>query len=293
MNVTVFGGAGFLGSHVCDKLSDAGHAVTVADLRPSPWLRSGQRMMAGNVLDSAFVREACLNADQVFNFAGIADLSDADAAPVETARVNVMGNIHILEACRDLHVSRYVFASSLYVYGQHGGFYRCSKQSCELFIEEYHRKYGLHYTILRYGSLYGPRADLRNGIFKFVSEAMKTGCITYYGAPQALREYIHVEDAALSTVEVLKPEFANENLVLTGAQPMRVSDLFTMIGEILGRELEVHYEERPDNAHYLVTPYSFMPKTGRKMFPSLATDLGQGLLRVMAEVHEKSMDQRG
>lgn len=286
MNITVFGGAGFLGSHVCDKLSEAGHSVSIADLRKSPWLRDGQRMLTGNVLDASFVCAACQGADQVFNFAGIADLNDADAAPVETANVNVMGNIHILEACRKMHISRYIFASSLYVYGKHGGFYRCSKQSCELFIEEYHRKYGINYTILRYGSLYGPRSDLRNGIFKFVSEAMNIGCITYYGSPQALREYIHVEDAALSTLDVIKSEFANENLVITGAQPMRVADLFVMIGEILGKKLEIHYEERPDNAHYLVTPYSFMPKKGRKMFPTLATDLGQGILRVMAEVYE-------
>ena len=102
----------------------------------------------------------------------------------------------ILEACRQAGVQRYVFASSLYVYGKSGGFYRCSKQACELYIENYQAMHNLPYTILRYGSLYGPRSDRRNAINRFVYEALSTGGITYYGAPTALREYVHVEDAS-------------------------------------------------------------------------------------------------
>ncbi len=122
MNITVFGGAGFLGSHVCDKLTDAGHQVTVADLAPSPWLKEGQTMRQGNLLDEAFVAEAVAGADVVFNYAGIADIGEANRRPVDTARVNVLGNVILLEACRAAGIRRYVFASSLYVYGVSGRF---------------------------------------------------------------------------------------------------------------------------------------------------------------------------
>ena len=285
MNIVLFGGSGFLGSHVCDALSDAGHAVTLVDLRPSPWLRPDQRMATGDLLDEKLVDEVVSGADAVFNFAGIADIGEANSRPVDTARVNVLGNVIALEACRKAGVKRYVFASSLYVYGKSGGFYRCSKQSCELYIENYHAMHGLEYTILRYGSLYGPRADRRNAIHRFVAEALETGTITYYGSPEALREYIHVEDAALSTVEILRPEYANQNIVLTGNEPMRVGDLFRMIGEMLGRDLEIKFQNDPGSGHYQITPYAFMPKVGRKMTPHLSIDLGQGVLRVMEEVH--------
>ncbi|EGY25573.1 NAD dependent epimerase/dehydratase family protein [Desulfovibrio sp. A2] len=287
MKITFFGGAGFLGSHVCDKLSDAGHEVTIVDLRPSPYLRNDQRMVVGNILDEAAVDAAIAGADAVFNFAGIADIGEANRKPVDTARINVLGNVILLEACRKAKVSRYVFASSLYVYGKSGGFYRCSKQACELYIENYQAMHGLDYTILRYGSLYGPRADRRNAINRFVAEALETGAITYYGSATALREYIHVEDAALCTVEVLKPEYANENIVLTGNQPMRVGDLFKMIGEMLGKDLNIVYQHDPNSGHYQVTPYAFMPKVGKKLVPNLTTDLGQGVLRVMEEVHRE------
>ena len=147
--------------------------------------------------------------------------------------------------------------------------------------------YGLPYTILRYGSLYGPRADMRNAIHRFVHEALTTGGITYYGTPTALREYVHVEDASTATLQVLGPEFANRNIIISGNQPMRVADLFRMIGEMLGRELEVRYQNDPDSGHYQVTPYAFMPRMGRKLVPPLTVDLGQGILRVMEEEHRR------
>ena len=192
MKITVFGGSGFLGSHICDKLSEAGHDVTIVDVHPSPWLRPDQRMLTGSILDEALVEQAVSGADVVFNYAGIADIGEANRRPVDTARLNVLGNVMALEACRKAGVQRYVFASSLYVYGKSGGFYRCSKQACEIYIENYQAMHGLPYTILRYGSLYGPRADARNAIHRFVQEALTTGRITYYGAPTALREYVHV-----------------------------------------------------------------------------------------------------
>lgn len=285
MKITVFGGSGFLGSHISDKLSEAGHSVTIMDRNPSPWLRADQKMIVGDILDESAVREAVVGADAVFNYAGIADIGEANARPLDTARINVMGNLSILEACRQEKVGRYVFASSLYVYGKSGGFYRCSKQACEIYIENYQTTYNLPYTILRYGSLYGPRADRRNAIQRFVYEALSKGEITYYGAPTALREYVHVDDASTATLKILEPEYENQNIIISGNQPMRVGDLFRMIGEMLGKELKINYLHDPDSGHYQITPYSFMPKIGRKLTPALTVDLGQGILRVMEDEH--------
>ena len=285
MKITVFGGSGFLGSHICDKLSEAGHEVTIVDLNPSPWLKDNQKMIVGSILDEAVLDKAVEGADIVCNYAGIADIGEANSRPVDTARLNVVGTVMALEACRKYGIKRYIFASSLYVYGKSGGFYRCSKQACEIYIENYQAMHNLPYTILRYGSLYGPRADNRNAIHRFVHEAMTSGTITYYGAPTALREYVHVDDAATATLEVLDESFANQNIIVTGNQPMRVGDLFKMIGEMLGKDIEIRYQNDPNSGHYQITPYSFMPKVGRKLVPPLTVDLGQGILRVMEAEH--------
>ena len=116
---------------------------------------------------------------------------------------------------------------------------------------------------------------------------ISTGGITYYGAPTALREYVHVDDASAATLAVLAPEFENQNIIISGNQPMRVSDLFKMIGEMLGKELVINYQNDPNSGHYQVTPYAFMPKVGRKLVPPLTVDLGQGVLRVMEEEHKE------
>ncbi len=293
MNVTVFGGAGFLGSHVCDKLSEAGHAVTIFDIRHSQYLRPDQTMLTGDILDEEAVNSAVRGADAVFNFAGIADIGEANQRPIDTARYNFLGNTLVLEACRTHAVRRFLFASSVYVYSEAGGFYRCSKQACELYIEQYHRNYGLEYTILRYGSLYGPRADERNAIYRFVREALTTGRITYYGAPEALREYIHVEDAALTSVDLLNPQYANQHIVLSGHQSIQVGNVLRMIAEMLGRDIAFDFQRDGDSNHYMVTPYNFSPRTGKKITPVLHTDLGQGVLRIIEDIyHELHPDMR-
>lgn len=287
MKITVFGGAGFLGSHVCDKLSDAGHEVVIYDIVLSPWLRPDQSMVVGDILDEKAVLKAVEGAGAVFNFAGIADIGEANGRPVDTVKYNILGNTIVLEACRLQSVGRYVFASSVYVYSKSGGFYRCSKQACEQYIENYQETYGLEYTILRYGSLYGPRADCRNAIYRFVREALETGSITYYGTPDALREYIHVEDAALSSVEILKPEYANQNIVLTGNQPMTVGNVFNMIAEMLDKNIKFIFKNDLSNTHYMITPYSFSPRLGKKMIPPVQFDLGQGVLRIIEDIHRE------
>jgi UDP-glucose 4-epimerase len=287
MQVTVFGGSGFLGSHICDKLSDAGHRVTIFDLSPSPWARPDQIPVTGDILDEKAVEQAVAGAEAVYNFAGIADIGEADSRPLDTVRCNILGNAVILEACRKAGTRRFVFASSLYVYSQEGGFYRCSKKACEAYIENYQAQYGLEYTILRYGSLYGPRADRRNAIYRFVREALETKRISYYGLPTALREYIHVEDAARCSVEILGPEYANAHLILTGSQPMRVGDLLKMIAQMAGGGISFDFQGDGRRGHYEITPYSFNPRVGRKMIPRLSTDLGQGLLLVMEEIYRE------
>ena len=287
MKITVFGGAGFLGSHVSDKLSDAGHEVTIFDIHHSPWLRADQKMVIGDILDQEKVDASIADADVVYNFAGIADIGEANMDLVRTTRLNVLGNSFVLDACVRHKIKRFVYASTLYVYSKDGGFYRCSKQACELFIEHCQATYGLDYTILRYGSLYGPRSDNRNAIYRFVREALETKKINYYGHPTALREYVHVEDAALTSVEILGPEFANQNIIITGNQPMRVNDVLKMISEMLGGDIEFKYLREGQTGHYEVTPYSFSPKIGKKIIPRLNTDLGQGILKVIEDVHQE------
>lgn len=285
LTAVVFGGSGFLGSHVADALSEAGHRVRIFDLRPSNYLKPTQEMIVGDILDPPAVADAVRGADVVYNFAGIADIDEAANKPVDTVRLNVLGNVIILDAARDAAVKRFVYASSVYIYSDAGGFYRCSKAASELYIEEYQERYGMDYTICRYGTLYGTRADQRNSVHKFVRQAMTEGRITYPGTGTELREYINVLDAAQASVEILADEFRNEHVIFTGHFPMRVDELLTMIGEMLKKDVVIDYVMPTDpGSHYSITPYTFTPKVGRKYVKHYYTDMGQGLLLCMQEV---------
>lgn len=284
--VCVFGGSGFLGSHVSDQLSQAGFAVTVFDCVASPWLKPEQKMVVADILDEDAVNSAVAGCEAVYNFAAIADLDEALDRSLETVRVNILGNAVVLEACRLHSVKRYVYASTVYVHSREGGFYRCSKHAAEQFVEEYQRRYGLDFTILRYGSLYGPRSDQHNGLWRIVRKALETGRITYQGSPEAMREYIHVQDAARASVVALDDEFRNQHVVLTGQEPMRVMDLLKMLAEILGISQAVEFVETDHAGHYVRTPYAYQTRLGRKYVPPLHVDLGQGLLELIGELNK-------
>ena len=283
----VMGGSGFLGSHVADKLSDAGYRVKIFDRLPSNWIRDDQEMIIGDLLNQSEVNDAVQGVDVVYNFAALADLNEGLNNPLDTVRINVLGNAHVMEACRRFKVKRFVYASTVYVYSREGGFYRCSKQASEAYVEQYQRAYGLDFTILRYGSLYGPRADEANGMLRIVKAALETGKLKYQGNPDATREYIHVEDAARASVAALGKDFKNQSVVLTGQEPMKVLDLLKMLGEILGLPEEaVEFTDGDYAGHYVRTPYAYQPNLGMKYTPSIHVDLGQGILQVIEELNE-------
>jgi UDP-glucose 4-epimerase len=286
MRIVVFGGSGFLGSHVADALTEAGHDVVIFDIRKSPYLLPGQTMIVGDILNLDSVESAVKDCDVIYNFAGIADIDECVCRPVDTVKYNILGNIVVLDAARKASVKRFVFASSVYVYSEAGSIYRTSKQSCESFVENYRNIYGVPYTILRYGSLYGERGDERNSIYRLIKEALLHERIVYHGTGDEVREYIHVKDAAKLSVQALEPEFENQHVILTGNASMRYRDLLEMISEMLGNKIEIIYKDRKNAAHYKITPYSFNPRLGRKLVNNPHIDMGQGLLSCMAEIYE-------
>jgi UDP-glucose 4-epimerase len=288
MKVLITGGSGFLGSHVADAVSDAGHEAVVFDLKPSPWLRPDQTMALGSVLDPHAIRQAMEGCGAVYHLAAIADINDAINRPRETVEVNILGTLNMLEAARELGVNRFVFASSIYVYSNQGSFYRTSKQACEHLIHDYNERFGLDFTVLRFGSLYGPRADASNGVHRLLSQALKQQRIDYFGTGEEVREYIHVLDAAAMSVDILGPSYANQFIHLTGRERMTSRDMLSMISEIMGGRLEINLNTNGQSGHYLQTPYNYTPKLGRRLTRPTYIDLGLGLLDCLQHIDQSA-----
>jgi len=288
--VVVFGGSGFLGSYVADELTHRGYDVVIADIKDSPHKGPGQKFIHCDIMNSDDIRLAVEGSSVVYNFAGLADIDESIHLPKETMEQNVIGNINILEACRDLGIERYVYASSAYAFSQKGSFYGISKLASEKIIEEYQKRYDMPYSIVRYGSLYGERADEHNGMFRLLKSALETKEIIHRGDGEEVREYIHAADAAKLSVDILASnDYLNEHMILTGVERMRHKDLLQMIQEILNDQVSVSYSGEPWEGHYQITPYSYHPTVARKLVSNTFIELGQGLTSCIRTIHESLM----
>lgn len=292
MKILVFGGAGFLGSYVVDELIGRGHQVSVFDLHATPFVNAEAALIIGNILDQDAVKRAVKGIDVVYNFAGLADLNDSIDKPAETVRLNVMGNLNILEACRDNGVKRFVYASSVYVFSAKGAFYGVSKKSSELIVEQYGAQYDLDYTIIRYGSVYGERGDANNRIYRILRQALTEKKITFPGDGSEEREYIHGRDAAKLSVDVLEDDkYLKQNVILTGVERFKYAELLAFIKEMLNDEIEIEMLDQDYKGHYVLTPYTFSPTIGVKLVNNPSIDFGQGLLECINQVFQELQEE--
>lgn len=287
--IVIFGGSGFLGSYVADEFTRRGYTVTIADINPSPYLQPTQQFVRVNVMDMAEVLAVIEGASIVYNFVAIANLDDAIHQPINTFAINVMGNLNILEACRlSEGIERFIYASSAYALSSDGSFYGISKHSSEKLTEEYYKRYGLKYTVIRYGSLYGERASHNNYIYNLLKDALTTRKLEYKGDGEDLREYIHAADAAKLSVDIIEdPQYENEHIILTGIEKLKRIELLTMINEIMNNSLEISQTDGSNMGHYKITPYSFHPSVAKKLVANPYVDLGQGLLECIQTIHKE------
>ena len=215
--------------------------------------------------------------------AGIADIDEADADPLETISDNIIGSAIVISLCAK-HSVRFMYGSTVYVYSKHGSFYRASKQSVETLIEVFHENNGLDYTILRYGSLYGPRSQSWNGLKRIVSEMITNKKIVFGGTGKEKREYIHVVDAAKMSVDLMDDAYLQKAVTLTGLQVLTQSELLEMIVEIMDTDVAVEFDaESTSYTHYKLTPYQYVPKSSTKHISSEYIDIGQGILELISD----------
>lgn len=287
MKVVVFGGSGFLGSHVVDELIKRGYEVRVCDIVKSEYIDE-KIFFKCDILDIKSIKEAIKGFDVVYNFAGLADINVAIKEPLKAIELNILGNTNILEAMRAEDIKKFFYASSAYVFSNKGSFYGISKQASEKIIEEYSNLFEIEYIIIRYGSVYGPRADKQNRIYRLLKDAILNKKITFLGNGKEIREYIHVKDAAKLTVDLLESNYKNEHFILTGVEKHTYKELLRLIKEMFNNKIEIEFKNQEYKGHYELTPYLINePKIGKKIVNNPYIDFGQGLLELVYEIKKE------
>ena len=283
MKILIIGGLGFLGKRIYDLLSKKYKNVTILDNKN---ISDKKNYIKGDINNFKFLKEKLKNYDVVYHLAGLSNLDTAYKNPIDTSKTNITGTVNVLEACKINKIKKLIFGSTMYVSGQHGSFYRCSKSACEDYIKEYRYRYNLKYTILRFGSLYGPGSNEENGLYRIVLGAINNKKVIYYGDLNAHREYIHVDDAAKASSDCLK-RFDNKIINITGNQSLKVTDLLEIVREILNIKNKIKVINKKQKGHYTMVPHNYDEPLVMKYSINPFVDLGEGIKSLIKYIKEK------
>ena len=277
MKCIVTGGSGFLGSHVAEELTKNNYEVIIFDKKKSQWIKKKQKMVVGNLDNLKKIEPYIKKCDFVFHFAGLSDLNEALTKPSESAIYN-----------KQHKVKRFIFASSIYVLSEQGGFYRVSKKAAEEYIEEFSKRLKLNFTILRYGTIYGPRSNNDNGVRKIIYNAVKNKNVVYNGSVNSERKYINVKDAAAIAVKILKKKYENKHLNVFGSKKIKVKEFLIKVKKILKIKNKIKFKNKKMLGHYVSNPSNFKIKKGKNITSTSHKNFDKDIKEIIKEIHKKN-----
>lgn len=266
VNFLVTGGAGFIGSHLCERLLLSGHAVWTLDdlndfydpqmkrnnLRALQSLAKPFEFVQGDLTDRTVVDQlfADVKFDQVIHLAARAGVRPSLEKPALYQRVNVEGTVNLLEAARLKGVKKLTLASSSSVYGVNSKMpfsetdpiftaispYAASKLACEALGHVYHHTYGFDVAMLRFFTVYGPRQRPDLAIRKFTKLISEGKPIPVYGDGSSARDHTYVSDIVDGVMACLDREFGYEIFNLGESQTVTLSRLIELIENAVGKK---------------------------------------------------------
>lgn len=230
MTILVTGGAGFIGSHLVERLLAAGHSVRVLDnlstgKRENLPRHPGLDVQIDDIRNLDAVQTAVRGVTAVYHLAAVASVQASIDDPVGTHGANLIGTLHLLEAGRRAGVTRFIYASSAAIYGDTAALpvteattprplspYAADKLAGEHYLQFYTAKHGMRTTAFRFFNIYGPRQDPSSpysGVISiFVNRALAGLPVTIFGDGRQTRDFVYVGDL----VEILFAALSNEKL---------------------------------------------------------------------------------
>ncbi|MFA5366018.1 MAG: SDR family oxidoreductase [Candidatus Bathyarchaeia archaeon] len=255
--ILVTGGAGFIGSHIVDRLISEDTKVRVLDN-----LSTGEKkniiqhitkkkcqFIEGDIQDFETVKKATKGVDAVIHQAALVSVTRSVEDPILSNNINVKGSLNLLKAALDQNVKRFVYASSCAVYGDTKKLpnkentpakplspYAADKLAVEYYAKVFHELYGLETVCLRYFNVYGPRqkpGQYSGVISVFVNNLLKNKAPTIYGDGEQKRDFINVKDIVAANILALThPSAAGDVFNVSTGQPVTINELVETIQKI-------------------------------------------------------------
>lgn len=263
-NILLTGGAGFIGSHTCERLLAEGNRLTIIDnfdpfYSPSVkktnaasfFSHSSVRFIEGDILDQGLLKNIPGDFDAIIHLAAKAGVRPSILDPVAYYSVNVQGTQNLLEFAKARNIRQFVFGSSSSVYGVNPRFpwketdsdldpispYAASKISAELMGKVYSQLYGIRFIALRFFTVFGPRQRPDLAIHNFSKKILSAEPINFYGDGSTRRDYTFVSDTVEGIMAALEfTDSSYEVINLGNNQPVTLSELVATIEEVLGKK---------------------------------------------------------
>ncbi|MGH7990610.1 MAG: SDR family NAD(P)-dependent oxidoreductase [Limisphaerales bacterium] len=315
MNFLVTGGAGFIGSHVCERLLRNGHSVWAFDdlndfydpqlkrknIREIQSLAKPFEFVHGDLTDAAALDEifSSVQFDQVIHLAARAGVRPSLEQPALYQRVNVEGTVNVLEAARKSGVKKIILASSSSVYGVNSKVpfsesdpifsaispYAASKLACEALGHVYHHVHKMDVTMLRLFTVYGPRQRPDLAIRKFATLIDAGKPIPVFGDGETARDYTYVSDTVDGIIAATKKEFGYEIFNLGESQAVKLSHLIELLEGALGKKAVI--DRKPNQPGDVPVTFADISKARAKLGYDPKVKIEQGI-KLFAEWFQKS-----
>lgn len=262
MRITVTGGAGFIGSHLVDRLIEDGHTVQVIDnlyTGNKEFVHSKAQFVELDIRDPKLysVLEE-FRPDYIFHEAAQTEVSTSMSDPMLDCDINLMGLINLLNAAVKLDVKKFLMPSSAAVYGNldtlplneemignPSSFYGLTKLTTEHYLRIYHEAFGLPYICYRYSNVFGPRQGNggEGGVISIFAKAIVQGSpIIIYGDGKQTRDFIYVDDVVEANILGMQHQVTGIYNVSTGISSS-VNLLVDEFRNISGKAVEVVYDK--------------------------------------------------
>lgn len=273
--ILVTGADGFIGSHLAEALARDGHDVRAFVFYNSfnswgwldhaePQVRSALDVVAGDIRDPHGVRDAMRGCDMVLHLAALIAIPFSYASPSAYLETNAGGTLNLLQAARELGVSRFVHTSTSEVYGtaqrvpidelhplQAQSPYAATKIAADQLALSFHRSFDLPVTVLRPFNTFGPRQSARAVIPTIVAQ-MLNGRPVALGSTHPTRDFTFVSDTVEAFRAIMTADAAVGEVINAGSNfEISIGDVAQVVAEIVGRNAEVTFDEarqRPERS---------------------------------------------
>lgn len=271
MRILVTGGAGFIGSHLCDRLIADGAEVICLDNFFTGRKANIEHLLANpnfELVRHDVTQPILLEVDQIYNLACPASPVHYQYNPIKTVKTNVMGTINMLGLAKRVK-ARILQASTSEVYGdpiehpQTEGYwgnvnpiglrscYDEGKRVAETLMMDYHRQSGVDTRIVRIFNTYGTRMLENDGrvVSNFICQALRGEKLTIYGDGSQTRSFCYVSDLVDGIVRLMNTEGEDINLPVNIGNPgeFTMNELAEKVGEIIGRKVAIDYLPLPQD----------------------------------------------